>query len=167
MCSSDLKVDAELQEQGAFEQREIAKKALRKLIKDQPDLGYQDMIDVAVAAAVVAGLNNLVWTDTPVSQENYFETAVERMDAAGPDEMGAQMSDFMCQVLNTVLLDGALAVTDLDGQVPSTENNFLLSDDGKQFQGLVTLATGETVEFTIFEKANGNWAAEIPCFAIR
>ena len=105
-----LKVDAELKEQGALEQREIAKKALRKLIKDQPDLGYQDMIDVAVAAAVVAGLNNLVWTDTPVGQENYFETAVERMEAAGPDEMGAQMSDFMCQILNTVLLDGALKI---------------------------------------------------------
>lgn len=99
-----------------------------------------------------------------MNQETYFETASDRIEAAETlDAMGVELSDFLCQVLNTVLLDGAVKVTDLAGKIASESNNYLLSEDGKEFSGLVTVATGEVTEFTVFERPNGMWAVNLPC----
>lgn len=102
--------------------------------------------------------------NTLMDQNTYFDTAADRVAAAEtPDAMGAEITDFLCQVLNTVLMDGAVNVTDLAGRIASNSNNYLLSEDGGQFNGLVTVATGEVTEFTIFEKPNGSWGVELPC----
>lgn len=77
--------------------------------------------------------------------------------------MGTEITDFLCGVLNTILSEKAVDIADLDGYVLSERNNYLLSEDGKEFVGLATLDTGEVVEFTIFEKSDGCWAAELPC----
>ena len=80
-----------------------------------------------------------------------------------PDATSIELTNFICQVLNTVLLDGAVNVTDLAGRIASQENNYLMNDAGSAFTGLVTVATGDVTEFTIFEKANGAWGCELPC----
>ena len=93
------------------------------------------------------------------TQNTYFETITDRLEACEThDQLGLEISDFLCQTLSTVLLDGAVKVTDLAGKIASTKNNYLMSEDGKQFAGLVTIATGEVTEFTIFERKNGSWA---------
>ena len=103
-----------------------------------------------------------------MTETSYFETIETRLAACETyDEVGLEISDFLCQTLSTVLLDGAVKVTDLAGEIASTRNNYLLSEDGKQFNGLVTIATGEVTEFTIFEKANGSWSVNLPCSTVR
>ena len=103
-----------------------------------------------------------------MNQTTYFETITDRLEVAETqDEMGREISDFLCQTLSTVLLDGALKVTDLAGQVASESNNYLLSEDGTEFEGLVTVGTGEVVHFTILEQDNGVWAVELPCATVR
>ena len=103
-----------------------------------------------------------------MNQETYFATVTDRLEACESlDEVGTQISDFLCQVLNTVLLDGAVRVTDLAGEIASIRNNYLMAEDGSEFSGLVTTAAGVTSEFSIFEKPNGVWAAEVPCALVR
>lgn len=80
-----------------------------------------------------------------------------------PDATSIELTNFICQVLNTVLLDGAVNVTDLAGHIASQKNNYLMNDTGSAFTGLVTVATGEVTEFTIFEKSNGTWGCKLPC----
>jgi hypothetical protein len=90
-------------------------------------------------------------------------TADRVLTAETPDATSIELTDFICQVLNTVLLDGAVNVTDLAGRIASQENNYLMNDTGSTFTGLVTVATGEVTEFTLFEKSNGAWGCKLPC----
>ncbi len=79
------------------------------------------------------------------------------------NQLTLEMTDFFCQVLSTVVLDGVVNVTDLAGRVASSENNYLMAGDGKSFAGVLTTAAGDRAEFTIFEKSNGTWGVQLPC----
>jgi hypothetical protein len=80
------------------------------------------------------------------------------------DEISIKMTDFLCNVLTTVVLDGVVSVTDLAGNIACKDNNYLLSEDGTEFAGLATVADGEVTEFRIFENPKtGAWSAELPC----
>ena len=98
------------------------------------------------------------------NETSYFDTLGDRF-AQDPsaDQMTLEMTDFFCQVLSTVVLDGVVSVTDLAGRVASSDNNYLMSEDGTQFAGLYRTAAGDCAEFEIFEKSNGRWSVNLPC----
>jgi hypothetical protein len=77
------------------------------------------------------------------------------------EEMGSKMEKFLRKVISTVYLDGVGRVTDNKGKPPSEDNNFLLSDDGKEFSG-VFFDSRQPKEkhypFTITEKSDGQWS---------
>jgi hypothetical protein len=89
--------------------------------------------------------------------EDFSEFDVE--DFAEGD-MGSKMEQFLRKIIGTVYLDGVGKVTDNDGNPPSEENNFLLSDDGKEFSGVFydsQKPKEKKYPFVISEKANGQW----------
>jgi hypothetical protein len=98
------------------------------------------------------------------SNTEYFNTVGDRFaQVETDDQLTLEMTDFFCQVLSTVVLDGVVSVTDLAGRVASSGNNYLMAPDGSQFAGVYTTAAGDTSEFTIFEKSNGTWAVSLGC----
>jgi hypothetical protein len=98
------------------------------------------------------------------SNTEYFDTIDDRWaQVESTDQLTLEMTDFFCQVLSTVVLDGVVSVTDLAGRVASSNNNYLMAPDGSQFAGVFTTAAGDRAEFTIFEKANGAWGVQLPC----
>jgi hypothetical protein len=95
---------------------------------------------------------------------SYFDTVDDRLaQVEANDQLTLEMTDFFCQVLSTVVLDGVVSVVDLAGRVASSENNYLMAADGKSFSGVYTTAGGDRAEFTILEKSNGRWGVELPC----
>jgi len=98
----------------------------------------------------------------------YFSTIDDRMAAIDTaDEAAVFMADFMVQTLSSVLLDGAVSVTDSEGWPPSTRNNYLLSADGRKFTGLVRTAAQTVYDFKIFENVKtGKWSVNIACEAV-
>ena len=98
----------------------------------------------------------------------YFSTVDDRMAALDTaDETAVFMADFMVQTLSTVLLDGAVSVTDPEGWPPSTRNNYLLSADGRKFTGRVRTAAQTVYDFKILENVKtGKWSVKIACEAV-
>ena len=95
---------------------------------------------------------------------SYFDVVDDRLaQIETDDQLTLEMTDFFCQVLSTVVLDGVVSVVDLAGHVASSENNYLMAEDGKSFAGVYTTAAGDRAEFTIFEKPNGVWGVELAC----
>jgi hypothetical protein len=78
------------------------------------------------------------------------------------DDMSGKMETFLKKVISSVYLDGVSSVTDDNGDPPNENNNFLLSDDGKEFSGVFYGSTGkgkEAFPFTITDN-NGKWKIE-------
>jgi len=76
-------------------------------------------------------------------------------------DMGTKMESFLRKVIGTVYKDGVGKITDNKGREPSEENNFLLSDDGKEFSGVFfdkTKPREKHYPFTISEKSDGQWS---------
>lgn len=77
-----------------------------------------------------------------------------------PGDMSEKMETFLKKVIASVYLDGVTEVTDAQGNPPNEANNYLLSDDGKEFSGIFYDAGGPQTKkfnFSITEKSEGNW----------
>jgi hypothetical protein len=78
-----------------------------------------------------------------------------------PDPLSDKMELFFRKVIASVYLDGVTDVTDNQGNPPNQANNYLMSDDGKQFSGIFyDNAPGEKPKqfpFTISEGQSGKW----------
>jgi hypothetical protein len=75
-------------------------------------------------------------------------------------DMSSKMEQFLRKVIGTVYLDGVGKVTDNEGKPPNEENNFLLSDDGKEFSGVFfdsQRPKEKHYPFVISDKGNGQW----------
>ena len=78
------------------------------------------------------------------------------------DDMSGKMETFLKKVIASVYLDGVSSVTDDNGDPPNSSNNYLLSDDGKEFSGVFYGSTAkgeESFPFTITDN-NGKWSIE-------
>ena len=78
------------------------------------------------------------------------------------DDMSSKMETFLRKVISSVYLDGVSSVTDDNGDPPNSSNNYLLSDDGKEFSGVFYGSTAkgkEAFPFTITDN-NGKWSIE-------
>jgi hypothetical protein len=78
------------------------------------------------------------------------------------DDMSGKMETFLKKVISSVYLDGVNSVTDDNGDPPNENNNYLLSDDGKEFSGVFygsTVKGKEAFPFTITDN-NGKWSIE-------
>ncbi len=76
------------------------------------------------------------------------------------DDMSSKMETFLKKVISSVYLDGVSDVTDASGDPPNEANNYLLSDDGKEFSGIFHGSTAQgkkTFPFTITDN-NGQWS---------
>jgi hypothetical protein len=90
------------------------------------------------------------------------EVAEEGMAVGGtPDPLSEKMELFFRKVIASVYLDGVTDVTDSQGNPPSQANNYLMSEDGKEFSGIFyDNAPGEKPKqfpFVISEGATGKW----------
>jgi hypothetical protein len=77
-------------------------------------------------------------------------------------DMSSKMEIFLKKVISSVYLDGVVDVTDGDGNPPNEENNYLLSDDGKEFSGIFhgsSKGGTEAFPFAITDH-NGKWKIE-------
>jgi len=78
------------------------------------------------------------------------------------DDMSGKMETFLRKVISSVYLEGVSSVTDEEGDPPNSSNNYLLSDDGKEFSGVFYGSTAkgkEAFPFTITDN-NGKWSIE-------
>jgi hypothetical protein len=77
-------------------------------------------------------------------------------------DMSQKMELFLKKVISSVYLDGVTAVTDPQGNPPNEANNYLLSDDGKQFAGVFYDSPpneqAKKFPFIISEKSDGKWS---------
>jgi hypothetical protein len=82
--------------------------------------------------------------------------------AESDDDMSSKMESFLKKVIATVYMDGVTNVTDTNGDPPNLNNNYLLSDDGKEFSGLFYGKTNKgdkAYPFAITDN-NGKWVIE-------
>ena len=89
------------------------------------------------------------------------EVISEQPPPPQPDAMSEKMELFMKKVISSVYLDGVTNVTDAQGNPPNSANNYLLSEDGKQFSGVFYDAPendkAKQFPFTITENEAGKW----------
>lgn len=75
-------------------------------------------------------------------------------------DLSSQVEKFLKKCIASVYLDGVADVTDSNGNPPNEENNYLLSDDGKEFSGVFYGADDDDEQksfpFTISENG-GTW----------
>jgi hypothetical protein len=78
-----------------------------------------------------------------------------------PDALSEKMELFFKKVISSVYLDGVTAVTDGEGNPPNSYNNYLMSEDGKQFSGIFyDSPPGDKAKqfpFLISEGEGGRW----------
>jgi len=93
----------------------------------------------------------------PKGEEVRDTTVVEE---TGADPLSDKMELFFKKVISSVYLDGVTDVTDLEGNPPTSANNYLLSDDGKSFTGIFydSSAGDKNFPFTISENEEGTWS---------
>ena len=121
----------------------------------EPDLDFSEFDfaeDIEEEAAVTEGPEGVVAEEAVAEQQ-----APPQLDA-----MSDKMELFLKKVISSVYLDGVTAVTDSEGNPPNEANNYLLSDDGKQFVGIFYDSPpneqAKKFPFVISEKSDGNWA---------
>ena len=89
------------------------------------------------------------------------EVEEEEVVVQQPSDMSQKMELFFKKVISSVYLDGVTAVTDPQGNPPNAANNYLLSEDGKQFVGVFydspPNVQAKKFPFVISEKGDGKW----------
>jgi hypothetical protein len=77
------------------------------------------------------------------------------------DPLSSKMELFFKKVISSVYQDGVTEVTDLQGNPPSSSNNYLMSPDGTSFSGIFydspSNEAAKKFPFKIAEGANGQW----------
>lgn len=90
-----------------------------------------------------------------------FTEEVEETATPNSPAMSEKMELFFKKVISSVYLDGVTAVTDMEGNPPNAANNYLLSEDGKQFTGVFYDSPpneqAKSFPFVISEKSDGTW----------
>ena len=90
------------------------------------------------------------------------EVAVEEVPGQAVDAMSDKMETFLKKVISSVYLDGVTEVTDAEGNPPNAQNNYLLSEDGKTFQGIFYDSppneSAKKFPFQITEGADNKWS---------
>ena len=118
----------------------------------EPDLDFSefDFADEVIAEGMEM--------DTP-TEDVSEEVVAEGQPAADP--LSEKMELFFKKVIASVYLDGVTDVTDNQGNPPNQANNYLMSDDGKQFSGVFyDNSPGQKpkqVPFMITEGKTGKW----------
>lgn len=90
-------------------------------------------------------------------------TVVEEGIAAEqtPDPLSEKMELFFKKTISSVYLDGVTAVTDAQGNPPTSANNYLMAPDGKSFSGIFYDAPpnekARKYPFVISENQQGTW----------
>jgi hypothetical protein len=106
---------------------------------------------------------NLDFSEFDFADEIEEEEVVveEQQDPSQTDGMSEKMELFLKKVISSVYLDGVTAVTDMEGNPPNAANNYLLSEDGKQFTGVFydspPTQQAKKFPFAISEKSDGQW----------
>ncbi len=134
-----------------------------------PDATYDDYCEVVdslmrvdpskwpdPSSVEVVSADRLKYELEPSADFSEFDTE----DFAEGD-MGKKMESFLRKVIGTVYLDGVGRITDNKGKPPSEDNNFLLSEDGKEFSGMFfdkKKPREKHYPFTITEKSDGQWS---------
>ena len=77
------------------------------------------------------------------------------------DPLSEKMELFFKKVISSVYLDGVTEVTDSQGNPPNASNNYLMSEDGKQFSGIFYDSPpnqeAKQYPFAITESEGGKW----------
>jgi len=112
--------------------------------------------------------------DLDFSEFNFEEVMEEEAGMEGPegeevveeevtvsDPLSEKMELFLRKVIASVYRDGVTEVTDNEGNPPNQANNYLMSDDGKQFAGIFydtpPNAQAKKFPFVISEAGSGKW----------
>jgi len=121
----------------------------------EPDYDFSEFDfadDITEEAMVAEG------PEGTVAEEAVSETPASPQQS---DAMSEKMELFFKKVISSVYLDGVTNVTDPQGNPPNAANNYLLSDDGKQFAGVFYDSPpnekAKKFPFVISEKADGKW----------
>ena len=105
--------------------------------------------------------DELIEEEDVVESPNETVAEEEVIAEQTPDPLSEKMELFFKKVISSAYLDGVTAVTDQEGNPPTSANNYLMSDDGKQFTGIFYDAPpdqqAKQFPFVINEKANGVW----------
>ena len=72
------------------------------------------------------------------------------------DSVAVEVTDMLLNAINSVYRPGAHTVTDSNGNPPSEDNNYLLSEAGDSFSGIFTDNDNNEFPFTVRDK-NGVW----------
>jgi hypothetical protein len=97
------------------------------------------------------------------SEFDFADEVIEEEVAVGEvDTMSDKMETFLKKVISSVYLDGVTEVTDVEGNPPNSQNNYLLSEDGKTFQGVFYDSppneSAKKFPFQITEGADNQWS---------
>jgi hypothetical protein len=133
-----------------------------------PDASYDDYAEV-IDALLYAEPSQWPHPDSviEVKTDKLFappQDFSESFDFAEDDDnMSNKVEKFLKKVLSSIYTDGVTDVSDSDGNPPDEGNNYLLSEDGEEFQG-VFYDKGEKgnikeFPFRIFNNA-GRWSVE-------
>lgn len=94
------------------------------------------------------------------SHESEFDYS-EMFDFAAPGDMSDKVELFLKKVIASVYRDGVSSVTDKEGNPPNAQNRYLLSEDGKSFEGIfydkVDANNQKKFPFVIRENSEGNY----------
>jgi hypothetical protein len=106
---------------------------------------------------------DLDFSEFNFADEMVAEEAVVEVPAVPQqsDAMSEKMETFLKKVIASVYLDGVTEVTDAEGNPPTAANNYLLSEDGKNFSGIFYDSPpnekAKQFPFVISEKSDGVW----------
>jgi hypothetical protein len=99
--------------------------------------------------------------ETPEGSLEESATASVTPNRENTDALSEKMETFLKKVIASVYLDGVTEVTDTEGNPPNSSNNYLLSEDGKQFKGIFydtpPNEQAKQFPFVISEKSDGTW----------
>ena len=130
---------------------EIPAGRLQHEIEPEFDFSEFDFADEVTEEAMVA--------EGPGGEVAEEEVAVTPTQS--PDALSEKMELFFKKVISSVYLDGVTEVTDPEGNPPNAANNYLLSEDGKQFTGIFFDSPpneqAKKFPFVISEKGDGKW----------
>lgn len=119
-----------------------------------PSMDYSEVLDFA-DEIVAEGME----METPGGEVIEEEAVAEEQ---APDPLSEKMELFFKKVISSVYLDGVTEVTDMQGNPPTSANNYLLSSDGKTFAGVFYDSPpneqARKFPFKIFEGENGKWS---------
>lgn len=135
---------------------EIPSGRLKYEIEPEYDFSEFDFADEITEEAMISES-----PEGSVAEEAVVERPVPTQSA---DALSEKMELFFKKVISSVYLDGVTEVTDQEGNPPNQANNYLLSEDGKQFSGIFYDSPpnegAKQFPFVITEKSDGVWSIQ-------